>query len=82
MASYSVAEAKDEFPELISRVESGECVIITRGGVPIATILPSDAERKRRGDEAFARLRELRESLPVTGLTSVQLLNDMYEEGF
>lgn len=80
MASYSVAQAKNELPRLISLAESGEHVVITRRGVPVATITPTNVERKRQGDEAFERMWSLCQQLQPSGIASVQLLNGMYEE--
>lgn len=38
MSKHSVAEAKNKLPELISRAEKGEEIIITRHGHPVARI--------------------------------------------
>ena len=43
----SIAEAKNRLPELIRAVESGEKVIITRHGKPVAQIAPLPAEHRR-----------------------------------
>lgn len=80
MASYSVAQAQDELPDLILRATRGEEVVLTTNGVAVATVTPVDAARKRRGDEAFERLHQLREAGPVMPMTSVELLNAMYED--
>jgi prevent-host-death family protein len=39
MASYSVAEAKDNLPKLLDRALAGEEVTITRRGKPIARLV-------------------------------------------
>jgi prevent-host-death family protein len=39
MASYSVAEAKDNLPKLLDRALAGEEVTITRRGRPIAKLV-------------------------------------------
>jgi prevent-host-death family protein len=82
MASYGVAEAKNNFTNLLDRVEEGERVVITRHGKPVAELravaperpLPTEAERRA----AFDRLRKVRESLPPATQTSVELIRDMY----
>lgn len=84
MASYGVAEAKNNFTHLLDRVEEGERVVITRHGKPVAEIrplaperpLPTEAERRA----AFERLRKMRDSLPPATQTSVELLRDMYSD--
>ena len=43
----SIAEAKNRLPELIRAVESGEKVVITRHGKPVAQITPAPPERGR-----------------------------------
>jgi prevent-host-death family protein len=43
----SIAEAKNRLPELIRAVESGEEVVITRHGKPVAQIAPPPPERRR-----------------------------------
>lgn len=43
----STAEAKNRLTELIRMVESGERVVITRHGKPVAQIGPAPAETRR-----------------------------------
>jgi len=43
----SVADAKNRLPELIRAVESGEKVIITRHGKPVAQLGPPSPERRQ-----------------------------------
>jgi prevent-host-death family protein len=40
MASYSVAEARNQIAELIDRAQAGETVTITRRGKPVADLVP------------------------------------------
>lgn len=47
MASYSVADAKNRLPSLLSASERGEQVTITRYGKPIAELRPvTDGPRR------------------------------------
>lgn len=80
MASYSVAQAKNELPQLINRALEGEQVVITRRGQVVAELVAKATLRREDGDEAFARMCALSKRLGPSGFTSVQLLNDMYEE--
>lgn len=41
MASYGVAEAKNNFTQLLDRVQEGEKITITRHGKPIAELSPT-----------------------------------------
>jgi len=80
MAAYSVAEAKNTLPRLLDKAIEGEKVIITRHGKPVAEIrsLPTLTleERKAKLLEIAAR----RLSRPPLGMTSVELINGMYDE--
>jgi prevent-host-death family protein len=42
----SIAEAKNRLPELIRAVETGEKIIITRHGKPVAQITPAPPSRR------------------------------------
>ena len=78
MASYSVADAKNRLPALIDRALEGEEVVITRHGKPVAELRP-----RRQIDPEVARAKTewlLARRGPSVGITSVELLNQMYEE--
>jgi prevent-host-death family protein len=61
-----VSKAKANLPRLLDRVARGERITITRGGIPIAVIVPPEWHPGRRvGDviselQAFGRGRKLR----------------------
>jgi len=42
----SVAEAKNKLSQLVRAVESGEPVVITRNGRPVAQLVPAPAKRR------------------------------------
>ena len=77
MAEYSVAEAKNRLPSLIDAAQAGEQVVITRHGHPVAELRPV-AAAKPRNLVSYARLKDRRAG-PV-GMTSVELLNAVYED--
>lgn len=83
MASYSIAQAKDQLPSLIRRVEQGERITITKRGTPVAEVGPPGTEPQRSTLEerraVLDWLRERRESRPVS-ISSVELLRRMYED--
>ncbi len=79
MAQYSVAVAKDSFSELIDRARAGEEIVITRRGHPVVRLAPTEI-MPTNDESAWRRLQELRESLPRSPLSSVDLLNAMYED--
>jgi len=80
MGEYSVAEAKNKLPSLINKALEGEEVIITRHGKPVIGLRPVSARpsgSKAIHDWLFERTR----SRPSVGLTSVQILDLLYETG-
>jgi prevent-host-death family protein len=62
MTSLSASEARAALPELLTRVEGGEEVTITRHGRPVAILVRPDALRSRRARAALddaARIHDL-----------------------
>lgn len=62
MTVMTVSEARAALPELLTRVEEGEEVTITRHGRPVAVLVRPGALRSRRAEKALreaARLHEL-----------------------
>jgi prevent-host-death family protein len=56
----STADAKNRLPELIRMVESGEQIVITRHGRPVAQLGPAPTERRKaRFDGMKDRIRLL-----------------------
>ncbi len=47
MAHYSIADAENRLPSLVSASERGERVTITRHGKPVAELRPVAERRKR-----------------------------------
>ena len=60
MAVMTVSEARASLPELLTRVEAGEEITITRHGRPVAVLVRPDVLRPRAADvvEAAAHLHE------------------------
>lgn len=79
MPHYSVAEAKNRLPFLLKAAASGEEVVITRRGEPVATINPVVAPRVPVA-VALERLRVFRESMPQTGVDWVDAVREMRDE--
>lgn len=83
MKEVAVYEAKIRLSELLSRVESGERVLITRRGVPVAQLVaPPDREeripenRRERVANALAALKRHRDGRSLGGQ-----LREAIEEG-
>ena len=78
MATYSVADAKNTLPKLIDKVLAGEEVIITRRGEPVVEFRPA-SRRPQPGIGTHEWLRARTRARPSVGLTSVELLDLLYE---
>jgi prevent-host-death family protein len=71
MTTMSASEARAALPELLTRVEDGEEVTITRHGRPVAVLVRPDALRARRAEAALdeaARIHELLAEAAATPL--------------
>jgi prevent-host-death family protein len=80
MREVGAYEAKTRLSQLLDDVATGETIIITRHGVPVAQLAPASAATPRRSMEvaqAIAAIRELRRGLTLGGLA----IRDMIEDG-
>ena len=80
MREIQASEAKTHLPSLLDEVERGETLIITRHGKPIAEIKPMATQPARSRGDSYARLVAARKEGPSIGVTSVELLNALYDE--
>jgi prevent-host-death family protein len=71
MSSVNLAIAKAQLSELINKVESGEEVVITRHGRPVARMVSATPLKQ---SVPLERLAELRKQLPVRKGSSAQAL--------
>ena len=67
MAMMSVSEARAALPDLLSRVEGGEEVTITRHGRPVAVLVRPDALRVRRARAALDGAEAIHQLLAAAG---------------
>lgn len=71
MINVPVAEAKNRLSELISRVEAGEEIAVTRRGKPVVRLVPAEAvdagAQRSRVVEAFRQLGLLRRDVHLEG---------------
>ena len=78
MASYGVAEAKNNFTHLLDRVQEGESITITKHGKPIAELrAPPAARPVLTLEERRAKLAEYarrRDSRPPLGMSAADLI--------
>jgi prevent-host-death family protein len=78
MAEYSVADAKNHLPKLIDKALQGEEVVITRRGKPVVELRPA-LPRPKPSIGTDEWLFERTRARPGVGLTSVQILDLLYE---
>ena len=78
MAAYSVADAKNTLPKLIDKALAGEEVIITRRGEPVVELRPAMRQRAL-AQGTYEWLKSRRDARPSIDLTSVEILNLLYE---
>jgi prevent-host-death family protein len=76
MNTVGSSEAKTHLSALLDRVATGECITITKRGVPVAMLLPIPAAQKRDPKEAARHIRALRKGNLLRGLTIRQLIDE------
>ena len=79
MTIYSVADAKSGLPRLIDRAIEGEEVVISRHGRPVAELRPIQPRRTTQSAATYQWLKRRRAERPQVEITSVELLNELYE---
>ena len=80
MSTYSVTDAKNGLPRLIDRALEGEEVIISRHGKPVAELRPFATRSPRTPPATYAWLRARRQARKPVGISSVDLLTQLYED--
>lgn len=82
MKSVGCYEAKTHLPQLLSRVERGETITITKRGRPIAVLAPAQAAPERDIVAVIAEFRAYsREQAREDGPLSPREIKEMIEEG-
>ena len=80
MGTHSVAEAKNRLPELIDRALSGEGVVITRHGQPVAELKPIPPLPRPVTEADLDWLAERRRGRGRQGLDAGTLVSQMRDE--
>ncbi len=71
MREVGAYEAKTHLPSLLRAVEAGETIVVTRHGIPIARIVPADAETEVDLRDTIARLKAARRQRPRVPLQEI-----------
>lgn len=82
MNSVGSYEAKTHLPRLLSRVEKGETITITKRGKPVAVLSPAHAVDEQDVSAVIAEFRAYsKEHARKHGSLSAREIKDMIEEG-
>ncbi|MCI5180815.1 MAG: type II toxin-antitoxin system prevent-host-death family antitoxin [Candidatus Electrothrix sp. AW3_4] len=77
METVGAYEAKTHLPKLLNRVSRGEKIVITKHGVPVATLQPPETVRKNPTKQVITELRAFRRRHRLNGLS----IREMIDEG-
>ncbi len=82
MKSVGSYEAKTHLPRLLSQVEKGETITITKRGKPIAVLSPAQPVAEQDVSAVIAELRAFsKEQARKHGSLSAREIKEMIEEG-
>ena len=78
MREMSVREANQNFSRVIAAAEQGETIVVTKNGVPVASISPQPADRSAdpRWRAAFEKLEASFRSTQATGFRVGSITED------
>jgi len=76
MERIGIYDARSKLSELIERVQSGEEVVLTRHGEPVARLVPEKRRRKGSGAAAVARIRALARRLNIRDVDVRKLIEE------
>lgn len=71
MREVHASEARTRLAELLTEVERGETVVITRDGKPIARLVPEHDQRRAQVERVFAEIDEFRKTMPSLTLEEI-----------
>lgn len=80
MATYGVAEAKNNFTHLLDRVQEGESITITRHGKPVAELRATTSTPRLTSEEKrawYAEFVKRRNARPPLGVSAAELVRTM-----
>jgi prevent-host-death family protein len=76
MKTVGAFEAKTHLNELLARVSKGESIRITRRGVPVAKLVPSEEGEPRDLKKVVREIREIRRGATLGDLTIRELIDE------
>ena len=79
MREVEATEAKARFAELLGAAESGETIVITRHGRPVAHVVPAPTQHRASSEEAVEQFRRLRAGWRRVPFTTDEILESRHE---
>jgi prevent-host-death family protein len=76
MERIGIYDARSRLSELIERVQSGEEVVLTRHGEPVARVVPEKRRGKRSRAAAVTRIRALARKLDIRDVDIRKLIEE------
>ena len=78
MKTATVRDLRNRYTSLLSWIEAGEEIVITRKGKTVARLVPERADPSRMADwsRSPAVKRERTDSSPITAAESLQLIHE------
>ena len=76
MKSVGSYEAKTHLPRLLSQVEKGESITITKRGKPIAKLIPAEEQEKPDVRTAIEQVKAFRKGRTLGDLTIREMIDD------
>ena len=77
MTQVGAYEAKTRLSELLKRAASGERIVVTKHGVPVAELVPVAKAKDLAPKEAIAALKSFRKGHRLNGVS----IRELIEEG-
>jgi prevent-host-death family protein len=76
METVGAYEAKTHLTRLLERVDKGEKIMITKHGVPVATLQPADAAKRIPVRDVINELKRFRSGHRLEGLSIRELIDE------
>lgn len=76
MKTIGAFEAKNRLSELLDAAETGEEIMITKHGRPVAKLVPVDEIDRKKVREAIEWLKDFRKKHPLRGVKIKDLINE------
>lgn len=76
MGTVDAYETKNRLPKLLERVMKGECITITKHGVPVAILQPPDLSRTTDTRSVIAEIRRFRGKQSLNGLSLKEIIKE------